>query len=92
MSGPTGPVSGLQVSPPATGPAGEDGTALNSGDAISVKSVMIADTDVFMHADNSMANGAAAQVGTLTNAPTAGNPTKWLAFDDNGTTRYIPAW
>lgn len=37
-------------------------------------------------------NGAAAQVGTLTNAPTAGNPTKWIPIDDNGTTRYIPAW
>lgn len=37
-------------------------------------------------------NGAAAQTGTLTNAPAAGNPTKWLPFDDNGTTRYVPAW
>ena len=37
-------------------------------------------------------NGAAAAVGTLTNAPAAGNPTKWIAIDDNGTTRQIPAW
>lgn len=37
-------------------------------------------------------NGAAAALGTLTNAPTAGNPTKWVPFDDNGTTRYIPMW
>jgi hypothetical protein len=37
-------------------------------------------------------NGAAAATGTLTNAPTAGNPTKWIPVDDNGTTRYIPAW
>ncbi len=37
-------------------------------------------------------NGAGASAGTLTNAPTAGNPTKWVAIDDNGTTRYIPAW
>ena len=34
----------------------------------------------------------AAATGTLTNAPAAGNPTKWIAIDDNGTTRYIPAW
>lgn len=39
-----------------------------------------------------LANGAGASVGTLTNAPNAGNPTKWVSIDDNGTTRYIPAW
>mgnify|MGYP001603285648 FL=1 len=40
----------------------------------------------------SYTNGAAVAVGTLTNAPTAGNPTKWIPVDDNGTTRYVPAW
>lgn len=39
-----------------------------------------------------LADGAAAAAGTLGNAPTAGNPTKWVPIDDNGTTRYIPAW
>jgi hypothetical protein len=39
-----------------------------------------------------LTNGAAAATGTLTNAPTAGNPTKWIPIVDNGTTRYIPAW
>lgn len=37
-------------------------------------------------------SGAASGTGTLTNAPVSGNPTKWIPFDDNGTTRYIPAW
>ena len=37
-------------------------------------------------------NGVGAATGTLTNAPTAGNPTKWIPIDDNGTTRHIPAW
>jgi len=37
-------------------------------------------------------NGAGAQMGTLTNSPAVGNPTKWIPIDDNGTTRYIPAW
>lgn len=37
-------------------------------------------------------NGAAASTGTLTNAPTSGNPTKWIKINDQGTTRYIPAW
>lgn len=39
-----------------------------------------------------LTNGAAANTGTLTNAPAAGNPTKWIPVNDNGTTRYIPAW
>ena len=39
-----------------------------------------------------LTNGAAAAAGTLTNAPAAGNPTKWIPINDNGTTRYIPAW
>lgn len=38
------------------------------------------------------ANGAGANVGTLNNAPTAGDPTKWIPIIDNGITRYIPAW
>lgn len=39
-----------------------------------------------------LTNGAAAAVGTLNNAPAAGNPTKWIPINDNGTIRYIPAW
>lgn len=39
-----------------------------------------------------MTNGAGAAVGTLNNAPAAGNPTKWVEINDNGTLRYIPAW
>lgn len=39
-----------------------------------------------------LTNGAAGNVGTLTNAPAVGNPTKWVPINDNGTTRYIPAW
>ncbi len=41
---------------------------------------------------SALTDGAAAQAGTLLNAPAAGNPTKWIAIDDNGTTRYIPTW
>jgi hypothetical protein len=41
---------------------------------------------------SALTNGAAAAAGTLLNAPAAGNPTKWIAINDAGTTRYIPAW
>ena len=39
-----------------------------------------------------LTDGAGASVGTLTNAPAATNPTKWIGINDNGTTRYIPSW
>lgn len=39
-----------------------------------------------------LTNAAAAQTATMTNGPTAGNPTKWIQINDNGTTRSIPAW
>ncbi len=41
---------------------------------------------------NALTSGAGALVGTLTNSPVTGNPTKWIAINDAGTTRYIPAW
>lgn len=40
----------------------------------------------------SLTDYAGALLGTLANSPVAGNPTKWIAFDDNGTTRYLPLW
>lgn len=46
----------------------------------------------FLRTKTALTNGAAAAAGTLTNAPAAGNPTKWISVDDNGTTRKIPAW
>jgi hypothetical protein len=40
----------------------------------------------------SLTNNSSGQTATLTNAPTGGNPTKWIGISDNGTTRYIPVW
>jgi hypothetical protein len=37
-------------------------------------------------------NNAGAQAATITNGPTAGNPTKWIPINDAGTIRNIPAW
>lgn len=39
-----------------------------------------------------LTNGAGTSSGTITNAPSVGNPTKWVPINDNGTTRYIPTW
>lgn len=45
-----------------------------------------------LHTGTTLTNNAGAGAGTLTNAPTAGDPAKWIAINDNGTTRYIPTW
>jgi len=45
-----------------------------------------------IHSTTAWTNGSGALVGTLTNSPVTGNPTKWIAVDDAGTTRHIPAW
>lgn len=46
----------------------------------------------FLTTSLALTDGAGAQVGTLTSSPIAGNPSKWIGINDNGTTRYIPAW
>jgi hypothetical protein len=63
-----------------------------AGTAIDINGAITINDAVLMHTKTAFTNGAAAQVGTLLNAPTAGNPTKWIPVDDNGTTRFIPAW
>ncbi len=40
----------------------------------------------------SLYNGAGSSAATMTNAPVAGNPTKWFQISDNGVTRYVPSW
>ena len=42
--------------------------------------------------NSALASNAGSGVGTLTNAPDSGNPTKWIAINDYGTERYIPTW
>ena len=55
------------------------------------RAITISDT-VILSNTNSFSDGSGAHSGTLTNAPAAGNPTKWIPIIDHGTTRYIPAW
>ncbi len=49
-------------------------------------------TQAIIRTQASITSGAGASLGTLSNAPSAGNPTSWIPINDNGTTRYIPAW
>lgn len=84
-----------------TAPAGSTGSAQNAlqtsliidqyGSITSAGDITTGSTT--LHKTSvALTNGAAAQTATLTNAPAAGNPTKWIPINDNGTTRYIPAW
>jgi hypothetical protein len=67
-----------------TDPGGSD--PLRVGGALT-----ISDTKM-MTTMTAFANGAGVSQGNLLNAPVAGNPSKWIPINDNGTTRYIPAW
>ena len=46
----------------------------------------------FLTTSSALTNTAAANTATFTNAPVAGNPTKWIQINDNGTLRSIPAF
>lgn len=68
-----------------------------SGDA-AVTAIDISAADIVLDARtgnlrfNNFTNGAGAAVGTLNNAPTAGDPTEWMRVSYNGNIRYIPMW
>jgi hypothetical protein len=71
-----------------------DGTAIGATTASTGKftTLTAGGGATLMVTSAALANGAAAAAGTLANAPVAGNPTKWIGINDNGTVRYIPAW
>lgn len=70
-----------------------DGTAIGATTAAAGKFSALTNGDtVLMRTSSALPNGAGAQTGTLTNGPVNGNPSKWIPINDNGTTRYIPAW
>lgn len=64
----------------------------NFPNGIETSVVVLTGSTMMFSSDTNLADGAGAAAGTLTNAPVAGNPTKWIPIDDNGVTRFIPAW
>jgi hypothetical protein len=67
----------------------------DSGQRISMQAangLSVNEAAFLIHAINALTDGAGASLGTLANAPAAGNPTKWIPIDDGGVTRHIPAW
>ena len=47
---------------------------------------------VLLTQEGAMGNGAGSGAGTLSNAPSAGNPKKWIPLVDAGVVRWIPTW
>lgn len=60
--------------------------------ALEVNGALSVSSTTMLRSATSFTNGAGAGAGTLTNAPAAGNPTKWVPINDAGVTRYIPCW
>lgn len=69
-----------------------NGTAADTSGTLVLTDLYTNDATYIIRCKTTLTNGAGAQVGTITNAPAAGNPTKWVGIDDNGTIRYIPTW
>ena len=65
---------------------------ISSSGGVSLSGGLTLSGGTLLNTSAALTNGAAAQVATMNNSPTAGNPTKWIPINDNGTTRYIPAW
>ena len=83
----------------ATGTATGDLLQLNAGPDATTKAFAVSNlgglslgSAILIRNMVSFASAGAAQVGTLTNSPSAGNPAKFLFIIDNGQTLAIPAW
>lgn len=94
------------VGPRATGNAASGSIVFQTGAAGASSSTLQTATSVFritnaqkaeVMLDNGLTfvnqtSGAGAAGGTLTNAPSAGNPSHWLRVQINGANRFIPCW
>ena len=67
--------------------------SLNANGQLTVaENILSTSADYMCETAAALTDGAAAAAGTLTNAPVAGDPAKWITINDNGTARHIPTW
>lgn len=64
----------------------------NAATVYGVNGLTVADPNHIISVSPAATDFAGASVGTLTNAPAAGNPTKWINITDGGVQRKIPCW
>lgn len=83
----------IDLSPPSVvgtlGQQQSDRVSINGG---LITAGITDNTATLISSSVALNNGAGALAGTLLNSPVAGNPTKWISINDNGTTRYVPIW
>lgn len=58
----------------------------------SVLANLVNNQTVLLATSVALTDTAALAAGTLLNSPVAGNPTKWVTINDNGTIRSVPTW
>jgi hypothetical protein len=63
-----------------------------SGGVAITAGALVVSGGTLMSSTSALTQGSGSSVGTLTNSPVSGNPTKWIAINDGGTVRHIPAW
>ena len=83
----------LDLSPPTqVGTMGEqqaDRVNITGGKVVAR---LVNNQTVLLETTVALTDGSALASGTLLNAPSAGDPTKWVPIDDDGTIRFIPTW
>ena len=81
-----------------TAPVGSGGTAITYTTRVTIAQTGLmtvtpgATNGELLATSAALTSGAGSSAGTLTNAPSVGNPTKWIKINDNGTIRSVPAW
>lgn len=65
---------------------------VNWSDETGANTTLVPSGGLLLTTDATLLDGAGSQVGTITNAPTAGNPAKWIEFMDGAQIRKIPTW
>lgn len=68
------------------------GTAASFAGSLKCTDIFTNNAAALIRTNTALTGGGTGNAPTLTSGPVNGNPTKWIPIDDNGTTRYIPAW
>lgn len=63
-----------------------------TADLFATEGLTITGDTLLLRTGTTLTDNAGAEIGTLTNAPAAGNPSKWITIRDNGQDRFIPTW
>lgn len=66
--------------------------AINPANITSSYPIIVPGNATLLTTTTALVNGNGSSAGTISNAPSIGNPTKWISINDAGTIRKIPTW